>query len=95
MALEELQDLKGVWSELSKIWEQIDEMKDKPWLSVAPRKVCNPIITQLTFSSYLPLAFLTNFMKFLFGQPSIMRLGNCCILKLHVILILLTSFRIG
>ena len=39
VALEELQDLKGVWSELSKIWEQIDEMKDKPWLSVAPRKV--------------------------------------------------------
>ena len=39
VALEELQDLKGVWCELSKIWEQIDEMKDKPWLSVAPRKV--------------------------------------------------------
>lgn len=36
---EELQDLKGVWSELSKIWEHIDEMKDVPWLSVQPRKV--------------------------------------------------------
>ena len=36
---EELQDLKGVWSELSRIWEQIDEMKDKPWLSVKPRKL--------------------------------------------------------
>ena len=36
---EELQDLKGVWSELSRIWEQIDEMKDKPWLSVQPRKL--------------------------------------------------------
>ena len=27
---EELQDLKGIWSVLSQIWEQIDEMKDKP-----------------------------------------------------------------
>lgn len=39
VAVEELQDLKGVWGELSKIWEQIDELKDKPWLSVQPRKV--------------------------------------------------------
>ena len=30
VAFEELQDLKGVWSELRKIWEQIDEMKEKP-----------------------------------------------------------------
>lgn len=44
VALEELQDLKGVWSELSKIWAQVDELKEKPWLSVAPRKV--------TFVSY-------------------------------------------
>ena len=36
---EELQDLKVVWSELSRIWEQIDEMKDTPWLSVHPRKL--------------------------------------------------------
>ena len=39
VSLEELQDLKGVWSELSKIWNQIDELKEKPWLSVQPRKV--------------------------------------------------------
>lgn len=39
VALEELHDLKGVWVELSKIWEQIDELKEKTWLSVAPRKV--------------------------------------------------------
>lgn len=39
MALEELQDLKGVWSELSKVWEQIDQMKEQPWVSVQPRKV--------------------------------------------------------
>lgn len=39
VALEELQDLKGVWSELSKVWEQIDDLKERPWLSVQPRKV--------------------------------------------------------
>ena len=39
VALEELQDLKGVWCELSKIWEKIEELKERPWLSVAPRKI--------------------------------------------------------
>ena len=38
---EELQDLKGVWTELSKIWQQIDELKERPWMSVQPRKVCH------------------------------------------------------
>ena len=32
--LDELQYQKGVWSKLSRRWEQIDEFKDKPWLSV-------------------------------------------------------------
>ena len=31
---EELQDVKSVWLELTRIWEQVDEVKDKPWLSV-------------------------------------------------------------
>ena len=39
VALEELQDLKGVWLELGKIWEQIEDLREKPWLSVAPRKI--------------------------------------------------------
>lgn len=39
VALEELHDLKEVWSELSKVWEQIDQMKEQPWVSVQPRKV--------------------------------------------------------
>ena len=43
VAFEELQDLKGVWSELSKIWDQIDEMKELPWLSVQPRKLRSQI----------------------------------------------------
>ena len=50
VAFEELQDLKGVWSELAKIWEQIDEMKEKPWLSIQPRKLraqLDQLLTQL------------------------------------------------
>lgn len=39
IVVEELKDLKEVWSELSKIWDSIDELRDKPWLSVQPRKV--------------------------------------------------------
>ena len=37
--IEELQDLKGVWSELAKLWSQIDEQKEKQWLTVQPRKL--------------------------------------------------------
>jgi len=39
VVFEEMQDLKGVWSELSKIWVQIDEIREKPWLSIQPRKL--------------------------------------------------------
>ena len=39
MAVEELQDLRGVWVELGKIWDQLDEFKEKPWVLVQPRKV--------------------------------------------------------
>ncbi|XP_026482181.1 dynein heavy chain, cytoplasmic isoform X8 [Ctenocephalides felis] len=39
VVLEELQDLRGVWSELSRVWTLIDETREKPWLSVQPRKL--------------------------------------------------------
>ena len=39
VSIEELQDLKGVWSEISKIWSQIEEQKEKQWLTVQPRKL--------------------------------------------------------
>merc|ERR1719422_1263221 len=48
------EDLKGVWSELSRIWEQIDEMKDKPWLSVQPRKLRQQMDLLLTQLKDLP-----------------------------------------
>lgn len=56
VALEELQDLKGVWSELSKVWEQIDQMKEQPWVSVQPRKVylMKSVFVYVYFNSYRP-----------------------------------------
>ncbi|XP_057661058.1 dynein heavy chain, cytoplasmic isoform X2 [Diorhabda carinulata] len=39
VVFEELQDLRGVWSELARIWQQIDETREKPWLSIQPRKL--------------------------------------------------------
>jgi hypothetical protein len=47
VAQEELQDLKGVWAELSKIWQQIDELKERPWISVQPRKVKHVLWTHV------------------------------------------------
>ncbi len=51
---EELMDLKGVWVELSKIWDQIEEMKEQPWLSVQTRKLRQQIDALLTQLKDLP-----------------------------------------
>ncbi len=51
---EELMDLKGVWVELSKIWDQIEEMKEQPWLSVQTRKLRQQIDLLLTQLKDLP-----------------------------------------
>ena len=54
VVLEELQDLRGVWSELSKIWTQIDETREKPWLSVQPRKLRQSLETMMSQLKELP-----------------------------------------
>ncbi|KAG9049343.1 hypothetical protein FS837_010557 [Tulasnella sp. UAMH 9824] len=36
---EELKDLRAVWTALSGIWRQIDELRESPWASVQPRKL--------------------------------------------------------
>lgn len=51
---EELQDLRGVWSELSRIWAQIDETREKPWLSVQPRKLRHQLDAMSTQLKELP-----------------------------------------
>ena len=39
VAVEEMNDLKEVWSELSKVWDQVEQAKEQQWLSVQPRKL--------------------------------------------------------
>ncbi|CAG8466762.1 5969_t:CDS:10, partial [Racocetra fulgida] len=39
IVLEELKDLKSVWSSLSKVWQSINELKETLWSSVVPRKI--------------------------------------------------------
>ena len=39
VSIEELQDLKGVWSELAKVWSGIEEERERQWLTVQPRKI--------------------------------------------------------
>lgn len=39
VAVEELADFKSVWAELEKVWSQIDNLREQPWVSVQPRKV--------------------------------------------------------
>uniref|UniRef100_A0A5K3FEA9 Dynein heavy chain, cytoplasmic n=2 Tax=Mesocestoides corti TaxID=53468 RepID=A0A5K3FEA9_MESCO len=39
VAIEELQDLKNVWIELSRFWEEIEQLRETPWQTVQPRKI--------------------------------------------------------
>ena len=57
VAVEELHDLKLVWSELSKIWIQIDQLKELPWLSVQPRKVRSNLDTLLNQLKEMPARY--------------------------------------
>lgn len=54
VVFEEMQDLRGVWSELSNIWTQIDEIREKPWLSIQPRKLRQQLDALLTQLKDLP-----------------------------------------
>jgi dynein heavy chain 1 len=54
VSIEEMQDLKGVWTELSKVWSQIDEQKEKQWLTVQPRKLRATLDTLLNQLKEMP-----------------------------------------
>ncbi|KAF8367390.1 dhc-1 [Pristionchus pacificus] len=57
VAGEELADLKGVWQALSPIYEQIDEMKEKTWLSVQPRKLRQTLDELVNQLKHLPVKY--------------------------------------
>ncbi|KAK4543545.1 hypothetical protein LTR36_005440 [Oleoguttula mirabilis] len=37
--LEEVQDFKSVWSNLTTVWDQLNDLRDQPWNSIQPRKL--------------------------------------------------------
>lgn len=37
--LEEVQDFKSVWSNLTIVWDQMNDLRDQPWNSIQPRKL--------------------------------------------------------
>ncbi|KAJ3090057.1 hypothetical protein HK102_004799, partial [Quaeritorhiza haematococci] len=52
--LEELHDLKGVWSALSKVWQAISELKEQLWATTVPRKVRQQLDQLLQSTKEMP-----------------------------------------
>ena len=57
VANEELGDLKGVWQALAPIYTQVDEIKDKTWLSVQPRKLRQSLDELMNQLKHLPVKY--------------------------------------
>ncbi|CAG8591249.1 25222_t:CDS:2, partial [Racocetra persica] len=54
IVLEELKDLKSVWSSLSKVWQSINELKETLWSSVVPRKIRQQLDNLLSSIKEMP-----------------------------------------
>uniref|UniRef100_A0AC35TT30 DHC_N1 domain-containing protein n=1 Tax=Rhabditophanes sp. KR3021 TaxID=114890 RepID=A0AC35TT30_9BILA len=57
VTIEELNDLRNVWKSLAPVYDTIDEMKDKTWLSVQPRKLRQGLDDVLESLKQLPSQF--------------------------------------
>lgn len=57
--LEELRDLKSVWSEIGKIWSSIGEIRDVQWALVVPRKIRQQLDALLAEMRDLPAKMRT------------------------------------
>lgn len=58
VAVEELADFKSVWAELEKVWSQIDNLREQPWVSVQPRKVFQLSFIFCRFACGLTIVFV-------------------------------------
>ena len=52
--VEELKDLKAVWTALSGIWSQITDLRENPWTTVQPRKLRQQIDGLLSSTKDMP-----------------------------------------
>ncbi|VBB28797.1 unnamed protein product, partial [Acanthocheilonema viteae] len=57
IAVEELSDLKGVWQSLMPMYDAVDELKEKTWLSVQPRKLRQSLDELLAQLKQLPAKY--------------------------------------
>lgn len=68
--IEEIRDLKAVWTALSGIWSQIAELRDTPWSSVTPRKLRQSLEGLLGGTREMP-SRMRQYAAFEFVQESI------------------------
>ena len=52
--LEELKDLRQVWSALNDVWKALDEMKQIAWITVTPRKIRQQLESLIERTNSLP-----------------------------------------
>ena len=52
--LEEVQDFKSVWANLTIVWDQLGDLRDQPWNSVQPRKVRQSIDNLVKTTKEMP-----------------------------------------
>lgn len=52
--LEEVTDFKSVWSNLSTIWDALNELREQPWSSVQPRKLRQSLENLINMSKDMP-----------------------------------------
>ncbi|CAI4230233.1 unnamed protein product [Auanema sp. JU1783] len=57
VASEELGDLKGVWQNLLPIYNVVDDIKEKTWLSVQPRKLRQSLDELMNQLKHLPVKY--------------------------------------
>lgn len=52
--IDEIRDLKAVWTALSGVWSQINELRDTNWSTVQPRKIRQQLDTLLASTREMP-----------------------------------------
>lgn len=68
--IEEIRDLKAVWTALSGIWAQIAELRETPWSSVTPRKLRQSLESLLGSTREMP-SRMRQYAAFEYVQDSI------------------------
>ncbi|KAK3716178.1 dynein heavy chain [Vermiconidia calcicola] len=52
--LEEVQDFKSVWANLTIVWDQLNDLRDQPWNSIQPRKLRQSLDNLIKITKEMP-----------------------------------------